>query len=87
MVLEAKTRLQGKECPATLKPATNLAVTYSCSQQGKHAGAEEWRAKTLAVRRRVLGAEHPDTLRNAAKLAVTYTDLGRRRPRCFWPRH
>ena len=74
-VLEARTRLIGKEHPDTLDAAGNLANTYG--EQGRLAEAEEIQVGLLEASRRVLGAEHTDTLLAAGNLAATHGDQGK----------
>jgi Flp pilus assembly protein TadD len=58
-VLEAMTRLLGKEHPNTLTSMLNLAQMLQA--EGDLAGAERLYRLALAGRKRVLGADHPDT--------------------------
>src|ERR1700726_3505078 len=59
-VLEAMTRLQGKEHPNTLTSMLNLAQVLQA--EGDWAEAERLYRLALEGRKRVLGADHPDTL-------------------------
>ena len=73
-VLEARSRLLGKEHPDTLRAMANLAGTYR--NQGRWDEAAGLEEKVLEATIRLLGKEHPDTLSGDGKSRVHISESG-----------
>ena len=73
-VLEADSRIHGREHPETLSSMNELA--WALTYQGKFEEARTLAQQALALQQRVLGREHPATLTTQDTLAKALEGLG-----------
>jgi tetratricopeptide (TPR) repeat protein len=74
-VLDARSRILGKEHPHTIMSMGNLALTYN--NLGRRTEAEKLQVQVLDATSRILGEEHPHTIKSMGNLALTYSNLGK----------